>query len=214
MAEDGNQNSLPIRATVQLPGADWLFGDLVSDGAESFTLKVSEQTAFAIPRSRIETIYFDRHAAPSAGFAGSVRDLEGWTGTAVDGGLSVEGGALVVDEQKWLGRSVSEPPRFEIDFTFPEDAEKGARVWLQPWAMGPNAFTTGTVELSFNPDAISHQIFINGFDEKDRAAPGRGEGWTRSRGLPAVLRSAGKSPRRAAQRRASRRGIQAPRRPR
>ncbi|HEY2342732.1 MAG TPA: hypothetical protein VGH90_06870, partial [Chthoniobacteraceae bacterium] len=158
----------PIRATVQLPGADWLFGDLVSNGAESFNLKISEQTTFAIPRTQIESIYFDRWPAPQTVLAGDLGVLAGWSGPALNGSGKVDPGGFVV-ERGPLGCAVREPSKFEIEFTVPNGGERGLRVSLQPTEIEVGAFTSGTVELTFDQDAISSRIFAGGFHERKEA---------------------------------------------
>jgi hypothetical protein len=181
-ATDGSGNAAPpIRATVQLPGADWLFGDLTSHDGQNFDLRIGAQANFALRRAEIGWLYFDTVPAPTGGFAGSVLDLETWTGPAASGRLRVEDGALITESGRWLGkrlgRTTAGPPRFAIDFTIPGELEENSVLWLQPGMPQGDLVLGGTVQLGFGPDMLSHSILDkNVFDDGHAPLPDGAKG--------------------------------------
>jgi len=159
----------PVPATMKLAGGDWLFGNVTSPDGESFTLKLEDGTPVAIPRDQIEWLHFDTESVPAFGFSGTALDLEGWVPSAAS--LEVANGVVTVNGTNWIGRAVSPPTRFEIDFTLPEDSEEGTRLWLQTFGPRPNTYTQGTIELRFAPKVISHMFFVDKFDRQTSPVP-------------------------------------------
>jgi hypothetical protein len=144
----------PMFATVQLAGADWLFGELTSADGQTFTLKLDDHTAFSVRRADIEFLYFARSPAPASGFTGNVADLEGWTGPATLDGIRADAGVVSESGREWLERCCGGAPKLEVDLTVPESAEEGTRIWLQPRRIEPNLYTEGTVEMDLGAENV------------------------------------------------------------
>ncbi len=165
----------PIHATVKLAGADWLFGDLTSADGETFTLKTGSEGSISIPRAGIEWIWFGTTEAPAFGLDGNLSDLEGWRGPGADSRLEGAAGVLTFGRGAWISHSMPPLPalpRFEVDLGLPAEAEEGARLWLQPFeTMGPNSFTTGTMQIGFGPKELSHCWDIDAFQVRKTPIP-------------------------------------------
>jgi len=164
-------NGMPVRGTVKLAGADWLYGDISSRDGHSFEVRVGPRTVLTIPRTQIEWLQFDHQPAPAFGFFGNALDLDGWSGPRHSAPWAVaDDGVLDVDSGKWVSRGLSTPARFEVDLELPLDSEKGTRLWLQPFAL-TNSYTTGTVQFEFSRSALNRMLFRNGFEERRSLLP-------------------------------------------
>lgn len=166
----------PIRATVRLPGADWLFGDLASADGQNFALKVGAESSLAIPRTQIDWFSFGAAPAASAGYAGNEHDLDTSYGTAVMAGGRIENGLLTLKKGEWVGCSFAQRPRFEIDFSIAEGAEEGARLLLGHSIMGPNSRSSRTVDLELGPAALCSEIGFFGENRATLSLPDEAKG--------------------------------------
>lgn len=124
-------SSGPVRATVKLAGADWLYGDLTSDDAQTFVLRTDGLRSFTIPRAAIEWLYFDTHPAPACAFTGNMSDFEGWLGLLNHQETRMEGKAIVFEDGFAFG-SMPRTKRLEIILNLPADCQENARLQLFP----------------------------------------------------------------------------------
>jgi hypothetical protein len=170
-----------VPATVKLPGTDWLFGDVRAENGEDFSVDVAPGATLKFSRQAVQWLYFAKQPAPAFGFSGEQLGMEGWIfgnpsvpGEVVDGTFKMQGAG-------WIGRDISPPDRFVVDFEIPKGAEP-TRLWLQPYRPSPNSYSTGTIELSFGSKEMTRLIFINRF-ERERTAftTPAGDGPTRFR---------------------------------
>ncbi len=117
----------PLRATVKLAGADWLYGDLTSADGQSFTLKTDGKLDFTIPRAAIEWVYFDSHPAATLAFAGEIDDLNPWLQNHPDSRLR---GKTVVMNSMYINGQIPATPRLEAVLEVPEDGEEDTDLQL------------------------------------------------------------------------------------
>ncbi len=146
--------SLPsVKATVKLPGADWLFGDIKSDDGQSFTIQISPETTFHLTRNQVGWLYFDTKPAPAHGFYGRLADTGSWICSGDPADVEVNNGRLTLDNQS-IGHEISGPPRFELSFEVASDYESGTTLELQPAvALSP---IQGSIEIACGRNEISH----------------------------------------------------------
>ncbi len=168
--EDSTVGGQPVRCTVKLPGAEWLYGDVSSRDGETFEVRLNPKVSLTIPRADIEWLQFDRQPAPAYGFFGNPLDLDGWAGPRRSAPWEVHDGTLEVDSGKWLARQLSTPSRFEVSMEIPRAYERGTRLWLQPFEL-VNSYTTGTVQFEFSRSAITRLLFRNGFEQRRSLLP-------------------------------------------
>jgi hypothetical protein len=69
--------AIPSRATVKLPGGDWLYADVQSKDGETFDLSLGE-TKFSVPRAAIQWMHFGMSPAPAATLTTGPMALDGW----------------------------------------------------------------------------------------------------------------------------------------
>jgi hypothetical protein len=146
-------------ATLKLPGADWLFGQVSSADGETLHLTLEKGAKLIIPRRKLEWLNFSPNPTPALAFSGCPLDLEDWrpatfTAEMVDRTARIRGAS-------WIGQAISAPPCFEIGLELPPEAEDSTRLWLQPFAPQINCFTTGTVEIQFGRRQIHRDLFVN-----------------------------------------------------
>ena len=157
------------RATLKLPGGDWLFGKVTSTDGQRFLVQLNEGTQLPISRAQIEWMHFGATPVPAFGFSGSALDMEGWL--PANATMELVGQTLTVKGASWIGRSIAPPNRFEISFELPEESEEGTRLWLQPFGPQPNCFGTGTAEIRFGRSEIAHMLAVDKFDSESMPLP-------------------------------------------
>ncbi len=161
----------PPTATLKLPGADWLFGEVTSADGETFALKLADGTVLAIPRAQVAWLHGGGQPAPACGFAGGPLDFESWPVRTPGARAEVAGGTLTLHDGWVLGRDLAMPKRFEVAFEVPDDAEDGLRLWLQPYGPQPGSYSRGTVELMFGKREIARCIYLRKFERKKSPVP-------------------------------------------
>ncbi len=180
-AESSDPKDKSMPATVKLPGTDWLFGDVRAEDGENFSIEIAPGTSIKFSRPAVQWLYFAKQPTPAFGFAGEPLGMEGWIlGNPASPG-EVTDGVYKLTGSGWIGRDISPPERFVVDFQVPKGSEP-TRLWLQPYRPSPNSYSTGTIELSFGVKELSRLIFINRF-ERERTAFTKppGDGPTRFR---------------------------------
>lgn len=170
--ENADENKpAPPTATLKLPGADWLFGEVTSADGETFALKLADGTVLAIPRAPVAWLHCGVQPAPAYGFAGGTLDLESWPVRTPGARPEVAGGMLTLHDGWVLGRELTMPKRFEVAFEVPDEAEEGLRLWLQPYGPQPGSYSRGTVELVFGKKEIARCIYLRKFERKKSPVP-------------------------------------------
>jgi hypothetical protein len=160
----------PEAATVKLPAGDWLFGDVAS--ADGKTIRVSLGNGggeWPIDRSRIEWLQFSKAPAPAFGFSGSVLDIGGWLPASAS--LELANGTLTVKGSHWIARTMAPMKRFEILLELPENCQDGIRLWLQPSMPLLHYYDTGTVQIGFGKQEISHVFYTGDMQSEPTPLP-------------------------------------------
>lgn len=159
----------PVPATLKLAGGDWIFGQVTSADGQSFQVRLDDTTQLTVGREQIEWMHFGPNAVPAFGFSGSTLDMEGWSPPS--SAMELAGKTLTIKGASWIGRTISPPLRFEVNFELPESAEEGTRLWLQPFGPQPNCYGTGTAEIRFGKKEISRLLFVDKFDHLPTPLP-------------------------------------------
>ena len=159
------------RATAKLPGGDWLFGEVESEDAQTFAVKLASGAMFDIPRTKLEWLYLNEARVPAFGFSGSALDMEGWSADSASGRVTVNAGVMELHGANSISRHIAPPRRFEIAFEIPTESEEGTRIWLQPGPMGPNCYTQGTIDLRLGPQELTRCIYFKEFSHQKTAIP-------------------------------------------
>jgi hypothetical protein len=159
-----------VSATVKLAGGDWLFGDIRSENGDEFSVTIAPGASLKFPRAAVGWLYFGKQPAPAFGFSGEPLGMEGWIFGNPSTPVEVADGWFKLQGPGWIGRDISPPERFEIDFEVP-DTKEVTRLWLQPYRPSPNSYSTGTIELSFEQKEMTRMIFINRFEREKTALP-------------------------------------------
>jgi hypothetical protein len=161
-----------VPATVKLPGSDWLFGDLRSENGHDFSLTFANGSTVQFAKANVEWIYFGQQSVPAFGFQGQALDLEGWIVSNPSEGIEIAGNSFKLPSNSWIGRNLSAPPRFQVEFLVPDSAANDPiRLWIQPYGPSPNSYSTGTIEFSFGPKELGYLIFTNLFERKSQPYP-------------------------------------------
>jgi len=156
-----------VPATVKLPGADWLHGDLRSDNGQEFSLKLANGSTVAFAKTNVEWIYFGTQPAPAFGFFGRSLDLEGWFLNNTGEGIEIAGNSFLLPTNSWMGRTMNSTPRFQVEFVLPDSTKNDpVKLWLQPFSPSPNSYSQGTIELAFGPKDLGYLIYTNVFERK------------------------------------------------
>ncbi len=160
-----------VPATIKLAGGDWLFGNVKSADGKSFNVQQGNGPVFTVPRSAIAWLHFESTPMQPFGCAETPLDLDSWVPAAATRTLT--DGVVTFSGSDWIGHATSLPSRFEIDFTLPANGgEFPTILWLQPFGPRPNAFGTGTMQLSFAKKQFSYCYFTNKFERHSTPLPG------------------------------------------
>jgi hypothetical protein len=162
-----NTRSGIVPATIKLGGNDWLRGAVTSPDGQSLTLLLDGKgPSMTMPRSQIEWLFFDWNLTRGGGFDGSIPSAEDWLASAPSASLADDGTLMIAGQNEWFGRLLPQPPLFEISMEITADSEQGTHLWLQPSGPMPNAFSTGAVDVGFDPKQLSLQRFTNVMENK------------------------------------------------
>ncbi len=161
----------PSPATIKLPGSDWLYATVTSQDGETFELSLGGDSKFSVPRSSIEWMHFGIAPAPAFSLTNDGMALAGWLRSNLTGKVVMDHGWMSLPDTTWIGRSVSPPARFEVQFELDATDTNTTALWIQPFGPQPNCYGTGTVELGFSPGKIDRCIYINNMNHEKSDMP-------------------------------------------
>ncbi|HEY2342925.1 MAG TPA: hypothetical protein VGH90_07850, partial [Chthoniobacteraceae bacterium] len=140
-------NERPLRATVELVGGDWLFGDLSSSDGISFDLKVGDRI-FKLQRSQIETIRMARHAAPEFNGCGGIdRPIERY-----------RTGFLVLPNGQYLGPLIPGRGSFALAFELEKGSDEGVTLEFHPSGPDPKYGYKGSDYIRLGEKELAYSI--------------------------------------------------------
>ncbi|HEY2343404.1 MAG TPA: hypothetical protein VGH90_10260, partial [Chthoniobacteraceae bacterium] len=172
-SEPGDESPLRARATVKLPGADWLFGELTSADGKNFSLRINSKMQMPIPRSAIEWIYFDKMPAPAFRYTGNIADFDAWHDGSGDAPLvSMDGETASIVGNRLSGYNAS-MGTLDVSFEIPPGNSENLMLgYLYSNSKGPLACVSvddSGISIDVSQVVTSWRLTENVEEEKKKA---------------------------------------------